>query len=47
MSVLVIGGKRQRRLSDLDAVAISAHFAAVHGTSASKDTVSWITDAVV
>src|SRR4051795_10106124 len=51
--------KRQRRLSDVDAVAISlyakglttgeisAHFAEVYGASVSKDTVSRITDRVV
>jgi transposase-like protein len=55
----VIVAKRQRRLSDVDAVAISlfakglttgeisAHFAEVYGASISKDTVSRITDAVV
>jgi len=55
----VIVRKRQRRLSDVDAVAISlyakglttgeisAHFAEVYGASVSKDTVSRITDAVV
>lgn len=51
--------KRQRRLSDVDAIAISlyakglttgeisAHFAEVYGASVSKDTVSRITDRVV
>ena len=51
--------KRQRRLSDVDAVVISlyakglttgeisAHFAEVYGASVSKDTVSRITDRVV
>ena len=51
--------KRQRRLSDVDAVAISlfakglttgeisAHFAEVYGASISKETVSRITDKVV
>jgi putative transposase len=51
--------KRQRRMSDLDAVVISlyakglttgeiaAHFAEVYGASVSKDTVSRITDRVV
>jgi transposase-like protein len=51
--------KRQRRLSDLDAVVISlyakglttgeisAHFAEVYGASVSKDTVSRITDRVL
>jgi putative transposase len=51
--------KRQRRLSDLDAVVISlyskglttgeisAHFAEVYGASVSKDTVSRITDRVI
>ncbi len=55
----VIVAKRQRRLTDVDAVAISlyakglttgeisAHFAEVYGASISKDTVSRITDAVV
>jgi putative transposase len=55
----VIVRKRQRRLSDVDAVAISlyakglttgeisAHFAEVYGASVSKDTVSRITDRVV
>ena len=55
----VIVKKRQRRLSDVDAVAISlyakglttgeisAHFAEVYGASVGKDTVSRITDAVV
>ncbi len=55
----VIVKKRQRRLSDVDAVAISlyakglttgeisAHFAEVYGASISKDTVSRITDRVV
>ena len=55
----VIVRKRQRRLGDADAVAISlyakglatgeisAHFAEVYGASVSKDTVSRITDAVV
>lgn len=48
--------KRQRRLSDVDAVAISpyakglttgdisAHFAEVYGATISKDTISRITD---
>jgi putative transposase len=51
--------KRQRRLSDVDAVVlslyarglttgeISAHFAEVYDASVSKDTVSRITDAVI
>jgi len=51
--------KRQRRLNDVDAVAISlyarglttgeisAHFAEVYGASISKDTISRITDKVV
>src|SRR3954447_205452 len=55
----VIVKKRQRRLSDVDAVAISlyakglttgeisAHFAEVYGASVSKDTVSRITDRVL
>jgi len=55
----VIVAKRQRRLTDVDAVAISlyakglttgeisVHFAAVYGVSILKDTVSRITDAVV
>jgi putative transposase len=55
----VIVKKRQRRLSDVDAVAISlyakglttgeisAHFAEVYGASVSKDTVSRITDRVI
>jgi transposase-like protein len=55
----VIVAKRQRRLTDVDAVAISlyakglttgeisAHFAEVYGASISKDTVSRITDKVV
>ncbi len=55
----VIVRKRQRRLSDVDAVAISlyakglttgeisAHFAEVYGASISKDTISRITDKVV
>jgi len=55
----VIVAKRQRRLSDVDAVAISlyakglttgeisAHFHEVYGASISKDTISRITDAVV
>ena len=55
----VIVKKRQRRLTDVDAVAISlyakglttgeisAHFAEVYGASISKDTVSRITDGVV
>ncbi|WP_216593690.1 IS256 family transposase [Arsenicicoccus sp. oral taxon 190] len=55
----VIVAKRQRRLNDVDAVAISlyakglttgeisAHFAEVYGASVSKDTVSRITDAVI
>jgi transposase-like protein len=54
----VIVRKRQRRLSDVDAVVlslyaqglttgeISAHFAEVYGASVSKDTVSRITDRV-
>jgi putative transposase len=54
----VIVGKRQRRLSDVDAVVlslyakglttgeISAHFADVYGASVSKDTVTRITDRV-
>jgi len=54
----VIVKKRQRRLSDVDAVAISlyakglttgeisAHFAEVYGASICKDTISRITDAV-
>ncbi len=55
----VIVGKRQRRLSDVDAVVlslyakglttgeISAHFADVYGASVSKDTVTRITDRVI
>ena len=55
----VVVRKRQRRLSDVDAVAISlyakglttgeisAHFAEVYGASVSKDTVSRITDRVI
>ena len=55
----VIVKKRQRRLSDVDAVAISlyakglttgeisAHFAEVYGASVGKDTISRITDQVV
>ncbi len=55
----VIVGKRQRRLSDVDAVVISlysrglttgeiaAHFTEVYGASISKDTVSRITDKVI
>ena len=55
----VIVKKRQRRLSDVDAVAISlyakglttgeiaAHFEEVYGASISKDTISRITDKVV
>ena len=55
----IIVKKRQRRLSDVDAVVlslyakglttgeISAHFAEVYGASVSKDTVSRITDRVV
>lgn len=55
----VIVKKRQRRLSDVDAVAISlfakglttgeisAHFAEVYGASISKDTISRITDKVI
>jgi len=55
----VIVARRQRRLTDVDAVAISlygkglttgeisAHFAEVYGASISKDTISRITDAVV
>ena len=55
----VIVAKRQRRLSDVDAVVlslyarglttgeISEHFAEVYGASVSKDTVSRITDRVV
>ena len=55
----VIIKKRQRRLSDVDAVVlslyakglttgeISAHFAEVYGASVSKDTVSRITDRVI
>ncbi len=55
----VIVKKRQRRLNDVDAVAISlyakglttgeisAHFAEVYGASISKDTISRITDKVV
>lgn len=55
----VIVKKRQRRLSDVDSVAISlyakglttgeisAHFAEVYGASISKDTISRITDRVV
>jgi putative transposase len=56
---LVIVAKRQRRLSDVDAVVlslyakglttgeISAHFAEVYAASVSKDTVSRITDRVL
>jgi len=55
----VIVAKRQRRLSDVDAVVlslyarglttgeISAHFAEVYGASVSRDTVSRITDRVI
>ncbi|WP_353509462.1 IS256 family transposase [Intrasporangium sp.] len=55
----VIVRKRQRRLTDVDAVAISlyakglttgeisAHFAEVYGASISKDTISRITDTVL
>ncbi len=55
----VIVAKRQRRLTDVDAVAISlfakglttgeisAHFAEVYGASIGKDTISRITDTVV
>ncbi len=55
----VIVKKRQRRLTDVDAVAISlfakglttgeisAHFAEVYGASIGKDTISRITDKVV
>jgi putative transposase len=55
----VIVKKRQRRLTDVDAVAISlyakglttgeisAHFAEVYGASISKDTISRITDKVI
>jgi transposase-like protein len=55
----VIVRKRQRRLNDVDAVAISlyakglttgeisAHFAEVYGASISKDTISRITDKVL
>ena len=55
----VIVKKRQRRLTDVDAVAISlfakglttgeisAHFAEVYGASISKDTISRITDKVL
>jgi len=55
----VIVAKRQRRLSDVDAIVlslysrglttgeISAHFAEVYGASVSKDTVSRITDKVL
>jgi putative transposase len=55
----VVVKKRQRRLSDVDAVAISlyakglttgeisAHFGEVYGASVSKDTVSRITDRVI
>ena len=51
--------KRQRRLSDVDAIAISlyakglttgeisAHFAEIYGASISKDTISRITDKVI
>jgi putative transposase len=54
----VIVAKRQRRLNDVDAVAISlfakglttgeisAHFAEVYGASIGKDTISRITDKV-
>ncbi len=55
----VIVAKRQRRLSDVDAIAISlyakglitgeisAHFAEIYGASISKDTISRITDTVI
>ena len=55
----VIVKKRQRRLTDVDAIAISlyakglttgeisAHFAEIYGASISKDTISRITDKVV
>ena len=55
----VIVKKRQRRLNDVEAVAISlyakglttgeisTHFAEVYGASISKDTISWITDRIV
>ena len=55
----VIVKKRQRRLSDVDAIVlslyarglttgeISAHFAEIYGASVSKDTVSRITDRVI
>ena len=55
----VIVAKRQRRLTDVDAIAISlyakglttgeisAHFAEIYGASVSKDTISRITDTVV
>jgi putative transposase len=55
----VILAKRQRRLTDVDAIAISlyakglttgeisAHFDEVYGASISKDTISRITDAVI
>ena len=55
----VIVKKRQRRLSDVDAVVlslyarglttgeISAHFAEIYGASVSKDTVSKITEKVI
>jgi len=55
----VIVRKRQRRLSDVDEIAlslyakglttgeISAHFAQIYGASVSKDTVSRITDRVI
>jgi putative transposase len=54
-----IVGKRQRRLTGIDAIVlsltarvlttgeVSAHFAEVYGASISKDTISKITDAVV
>ena len=55
----VVVRKRQRRLNDVDAIAISlyakglttgeiaAHFAEVYGASVSKDTISRITDKIV
>ena len=55
----VIVKKRQRRLTDVDAIVlspyarglttseISAHFAEIYGASISKDTISRITDRVV
>ena len=55
----VIVKKRQRRLTDVDAIVlslyarglttgeISAHFAEIYGASVSKDTVSRITDKVI